>query len=225
MRQLLRRLAQPVLWRWYRWYNSRQHWYRGHGLRVCLYPSVFHPSLMLTTQTFLNYIKTLPIQNKNVLELGAGNGLVALWCAQAGAQVTASDINPAAIRSIQASAQENALELSILESDLFQKIPPQRFDYIFINPPYFPQAPTNHQEMAFFCGPEFEYFHQLFNQLPAFVQTEGQVLFILTDDCDLDRIKAIAQQNNQALRLAQQSQKWGEQHLIYNWHIKSENIL
>jgi release factor glutamine methyltransferase len=170
---------------------------------------------MLTTTTLLDYIKNLAIAQKAVLELGAGNGLIALWCARAGAQVTASDINPAAIRSIKESAQTNDIELTTILSDLFTDIPVQQFDYIFINPPYFPKNPGDDQERAFFCGENFEYFHALFQQLAAYTHRQSTVLMILTDDCQLEQIATIAQGYDWQWKLTQQSKKMGEQHLIY----------
>lgn len=170
---------------------------------------------MLTTTTLLDFIKKLDITNKQVLELGAGNGLVALWCAREGAIVSASDINPAAIRSIQESAVINDVQLKTVLSDLFDEIPDQQFDFIFINPPYFAQSPINDQEKAFFCGKNFEYFHALFQQLGAYIHSDSTVLMILTDDCDLKQIVAVLKQYQWEWDLVHQRKKTGEQHLIY----------
>ena len=44
-----------------------------------------------------------------VLEVGTGSGLIALHCAKAGADVTATDISPLAIKNIRMNALKNKL--------------------------------------------------------------------------------------------------------------------
>ena len=48
---------------------------------------------------------------------------------------------------------------------MFDKIEKVNFDYIVINPPYFPKNPKSEKEFAWFCGSDFEYFKKLFSQL------------------------------------------------------------
>lgn len=211
--KLIQGVLKPILWRMYRWYNGREHWHTMDGIDICLEPGVFHPRWFLTTRTFVDFAKTQVKPGDTVLELGAGNGLLALSCSKMGSIVTASDINPAAGRSIQRSAEKNGLPVTVITSDLFANIPPQSFDFIFINPPYFPQAPANDQEKAFLCGENFEYFEALFTQLKAY--RESSIYFILTDACDLPRITAIAQNNGSELVAVQQRKTWGEEHHIY----------
>lgn len=213
IKKVIRRAFQPILWLMYRWYNGREHWYTMDGIEICLEPSVFHPRWFLTTRTFVDFAKTKIAPNNTVLELGAGNGLLALSSSKMGGIVTASDINPAATRSIQRSAEKNGLKLEVITSDLFANIPTQSFDFIFINPPYFAKTPANDQERAFLCGENFEYFKALFSQLKAY--KESTVYFILTDACDLPSISAIAQQNNSKLIPIQRRKTWGEEHCIY----------
>ena len=213
IKKLIRGMLQPILWRTYRWYNGREHWHTMDGLEICLEPGVFHPRWFLTTRTFVDFAKTQVQPGDTVLELGAGNGLLALSCSKMGGIVTASDINPAAVRSIQRSAERNDLDLTVITSDLFADILQPSFDFIFINPPYFPQAPANDQERAFLCGENFEYFEALFMQLKAY--RESSIYLILTDACDLPRITKIAQKNGSKLATVQRRKTWGEEHCIY----------
>jgi release factor glutamine methyltransferase len=211
--KLLRRVLHPLLWMTYRWYNKREHWHTMYGLQICLEPGVFHPRWFLTTRTFVDFAKTRVKPQATVLELGAGNGFLALACSKLGGTVTASDINPAAVRSIRRSAEKNGLPVTVITSDLFANIPPQSFDFIFINPPYFPQSPKNDQEKAFLCGENFEYFEALFAQLKAY--RESSIYLILTDACDLPKITAITQKNGSKLVAVQRRKTWGEEHCIY----------
>lgn len=220
MQQLLRRLAQPVLWWLYRRYNRQAHWVQVDGLQIHLGPGVFHPRWFLTTKTFTKFALTQIEAGNEVLELGAGNGRLALNCSRAGAQVTASDINPVAIDSLQKSAVRNELALAVILSDLFASITKDHFDYIFINPPYFPRQPKNDQERAFLCGEDFEYFKQLFKQLTAY--HKSTIFMILTNACDLDSIATIAEQHGSQMQLGSMTNSWGEEHLIYQIYVQDK---
>lgn len=184
------------------------------GLHIYLAPGVFHPWWFLTTRTITDFALRQVEVNDQVLELGAGNGFLALSCSRQGSVVTASDLNPAAVESITRSAIRNELSLKVIHSDLFESLGGLGFDYIFINPPYFPQSPQNQQEHAFFCGPNFEYFHRLFDQLRA--RSDKQVYMILTNACDLKTITGIAVERSMQMKEIQRKRTWGEEHIIFS---------
>ncbi|MEL6636625.1 MAG: methyltransferase [Bacteroidota bacterium] len=215
MRGRLRQWIQPLLWKGYRWYLQKKRWYHYDGLAVCVYPTVFHPGLLWTTKQLLGFVRGLELSGKRVLELGAGSGLIALWTSRAGALTSASDINPAALRSMAESARHNQLSLTLYESDLFDSIPPERFDYILINPPFYPGEAHDDRERAFFCGPDFEYFRRLFAQLQSYCSPTAEVYMILTDDCALHTIDELAAAELIVLRLCVTHRRWGERQLIY----------
>ena len=50
------------------------------------------------------------------------------------------------------------------------------------------------KERAWFCGEDFIYFENLFLQLIAFIPNSS-VLMILSEDCEIETIKAIASKN------------------------------
>lgn len=189
-------------------------WYESEDIKIKLAPTVFHPGLFFSTHILYRFMKEKDLLGKTVLELGAGSGFISIGLAKMGAKVTSSDINPEAITTIRESAQANKVVLTCMESDLFDQIPKQTFDFILINPPYYPKAPSNAQEMAFYCGAEFEYFEKLFSQLGSYF-TNGQVYMILSNDCDIQRISTIAQENKLKLETSYETSKWGEQNIIY----------
>ncbi|MBN1169711.1 methyltransferase [Candidatus Micrarchaeota archaeon] len=73
-----------------------------------------------------------------VLELGCGSGLVALCWAKKN-NVTAVDINPAAVQCCRYNAIKNSLNIHCFESDLFSSVS-GTFDAILFNPPYLPTS-------------------------------------------------------------------------------------
>ncbi len=79
-------------------------------------------------------------QVENILDLCTGSGCIAIACQYAfpDATVTASDLSIDAIEVAKLNRKRHGLEtvLDIIESDLFEKIPTQKFDLIVSNPPY-----------------------------------------------------------------------------------------
>jgi release factor glutamine methyltransferase len=173
-------------------------------------PGVFHPGLFFSTRILLNYIEKIDLKNKNVLELGAGTGLISIYSAKNSASVTASDISYNAVNNIKKNSMSNAVELQIIHSSLFDKITPQIFDLIIINPPYFPKDPKNEKEYGWFCGNDFQYFVKLFDQLDDYINSSTNTIMILSEDCDTERIIAIAKNKNFILTEISRKRKWTE---------------
>ncbi len=90
-----------------------------------------------------------------ILDLCTGSGCIAIACAEAfeNCEVVASDYSPDALDVAWINRENYALEerLQLIESDLFQAVPPQKFDIIVSNPPY-----VSTQEMQTLAA-EFEH--------------------------------------------------------------------
>ncbi|MCI4372225.1 MAG: methyltransferase [Thermoplasmata archaeon] len=73
------------------------------------------------------------------LEVGTGSGVVALAAARGGAVVTATDLNPHALRRLGAIARRERLNLRLVRTDLARGL--GRYDRVVSNPPYLPTRP------------------------------------------------------------------------------------
>jgi len=155
------------------------------------------------------------LKEKRFLELGCGTGLISVFAAKNGANVLSSDINPVAIENANLNAINNKIHINTVISDLFEKIPSEIFDFIIINPPYYPKTPKNHAEEAWFCGEHFEYFEKLFPSLPQYFGKNSNVFMILSEDCDFSSISKIALKNKVQFKEIFQQRKYGEISLIY----------
>ncbi len=71
---------------------------------------------------------------KDVLDLGTGSGLIAIYFALKGRKVTASDINREALEVAKENALKFNLKVKFIQSDLFNEID-SKFDLILFNPP------------------------------------------------------------------------------------------
>ena len=204
MRQFIRHcfksLADPILnWQYSR-YARVDRTCRFMGLTILVKSGVFHPVFFFSTKALAKYLSTLSLKGKKVLELGCGTGAISVWAAKNGALATASDIHPIAVNNAQENAHLNGVKIQSVVSDLFENLNDEMIDLIVINPPYYPQKPTNLAENAWYCGEEFEYFKGLFSQLAPRPNSE-EVFMVLSEDCQVNKIKEIAHKNQLELRL------------------------
>lgn len=91
-------------------YLSRQRNYRYANIKAVIYRGVFHPGFFFSTKALINFLETMELKDKNLLELGCGSGLISIVAARNGANVTASDINPATIECAQLNGQKNGVK-------------------------------------------------------------------------------------------------------------------
>ena len=214
MHLLFRRFWIPFYSFWLLRYIRKERVYKHAGLRLAVPPGVFHPGVFFSTPVFISFLQKIDFQGKTVLDVGTGSGLLALFAARKGATVTALDINPLAVETARRNAVANGLAITVVESDLFANVPAQAFDIILINPPYFPANPRNTADRAFFVGENWEYFEQLFRQLPACLSAGTQTWMILSDKCNFEEIAGIAAANGFRLATVFEKTKWGEHFFV-----------
>ena len=217
IRKLIK-ILDPILKWFFQRYYSKPRKYRYQNIEVIVYPEVFPPHFTISTKLLLDYINSIDLKGKKVLELGCGSGIISLLAASKGALVTASDINRTALKALEKASLKNALPIHVINSNLFDKLQEKQFDYIIINPPYYPKAPKNEKEHAWFCGENFEYFKKLFEQLLSYIE-QSEVLMILSEDCDLEKISFMAQQNNLKFRKVFEKKVLTETNYIFKVYI------
>lgn len=196
-------------------YLSKTRVYRYQDIRMEIPPEVFHPGFFFSTQLLLQYISSLPLQEKYFLELGCGSGLISMVAAKQGAIVTATEINPVAIEYLKKNSRHNQVMLEIIESDLFNDVPKKQYDIIAINPPYYKKDPVTSRDYAWFCGENGEYFSALFDTIDDHIHSETEILMVLFDGCDMDMITGFAAKKNFALNCVYSKQNMLEKNFIY----------
>lgn len=220
-----RKYLQPTIYRlllpFAKWYLRKPRTDRYQGLAITVPPGVFHPGLFFSTRLMLKHLERYDLRGKTLLEIGAGSGMVAIWAAKVkGALVTATDISPTAIAAIQNNARTNGATLEIVHSDLFTDLPVFRYDYIVVNPPYYPKNPANDAEKAFFCGEGHAYFERFFEGLHAYRLPDSKVLMVLSEDCDLQRINHIAARHHWDMEMIHPARKMGEWSFVFSLKFK-----
>jgi release factor glutamine methyltransferase len=211
---VLRPIA-PILKKLAKVYTRKEREYSYNNISVKVLPGVFHPGLFISTKVLLNFVNTLKFEGNSFLELGAGTGIISILAAKKGAAVFASDISGKAVQNIELNAAKNNVQINIFTSDLFKNIPYMQFDYIIINPPYYSRDPGEEEEYAWFCGSNFEYFKSLFNSLSNYIGKDSKVFMILSEVCDIQKIKSIGLENEFAWKIKMKKQFLGEKNYIF----------
>jgi release factor glutamine methyltransferase len=215
MMHKLLKILTPVLQALLKSYLRKPRSYRYKDLKVIVEPGVFYPRFVFSTKLLLDFLDERDLSGKKFLELGAGCGIISLLAARKGAIVTASDINPIAVENIKKNAIGNHLELNIIQSDLFKNIQEKDFDMIVIAPPYYPKDPKDFGEMAWYCGKDFDYFVKLFPQLFDHSVSSSEIIMILSEDCNISRIKEIASLSGFEFEVIRQMKRIGEMNYIF----------
>lgn len=211
LKNIVARTYKPLLVK----YLSKTRVYRYKDIRLDIAPQVFHPGFFFSTQLLLQYINTLQLDKKDFLELGCGSGLIAIAAAKKGAVVTATDINTIAVEALKKNTAKNNVAIKIIASDLFINIPPQQFDIIAINPPYYKKQPVTAADHAWYCGEDGEYFSSLFKTLGNYIHNNSQILMALFNGCDMDMINTFAAKNNFVLTCVHRKKNMLEENFIF----------
>jgi release factor glutamine methyltransferase len=118
------------------------------------------------------------LSRKRILDMGTGSGILGLYCAMNGADVTASDIDEAAIQETERAAKRLGVELRLYVSDLFLTLQ-GRFELIIFNPPYLPSQIR--EDRAVDGGPSGTMLIDTFlNALPEHLEKNGASLLLLS---------------------------------------------
>ncbi len=182
---------------------------------LSLYSLVFHPELFLSTALLLDTIEqSEPKPDWVVLDLGTGSGVCAIFAALKGAQVTATDISPIAVRCARANVVINGLEdrVRVLEGDLFEPVHEQRFDLVIFNSPYHEGKPRDWNEYAW-RGENV--LHRFIQGLSAHVSPAGRALLSVSTELDLPAIKRELQETGFETREVRKRRIPGETLYVY----------
>ena len=121
------------------------------GLPFMVTPSVFNPKVPRTGQFFASHIDSMLVPREaDVLDMGTGSGVCAVFAAHHARRVVGVDINPAAVRCARINALLNNLahKIEVRHGDLFEPVRGEQFDLILFNPPFVRGTPRDTRDGA-----------------------------------------------------------------------------
>src|SRR5262245_13554970 len=186
----VRRALQPVVLRY--WLNQRSKTLvrtRVEDLDLEVFPGVFHPKYFGSSLILAKFVSALPLHGKSFLEVGCGSGVVALCASRAGAEVTAVDVNPEAVRCTTANAIRNKFQVNARVSDLFASVNNTQFDVVAWNPPFLPGEPNSVAEVSFYGGTDFAVIRRFTRNVRKQLKPGASTYTILSADIPIERIE------------------------------------
>ncbi len=141
-----------------------------NGNEVLVDPGVWPP----TTESRLlaEHIHISPAER--FLDLTTGSGVASVIAGKQGASGIAIDINPFAVNNARKNFDFHKVNVTALQSDLFANVPPERFDFVFGNPPYYDGKIREPLDHAVFGGKDF--IVRLATNLRHFLKPTGKAL-------------------------------------------------
>lgn len=152
-------------------------------IKLNMHESVYEPredSLLLAKvlEEELERCKAKNESKKSVLEIGCGSGLLSIIAAKRGCDVTAADINPAAVECAERNAELNNVRIKAVLSNLFDNAG-GKFGLIVFNPPYLPEEQTE-DSMAWAGGKNLEVITRFIENAKLHLNDNGRILIVIS---------------------------------------------
>ena len=118
---------------------------------------------------------------RNVLEIGTGNGAIAIKCAKEGSKVLAVDIDEDAVVNLRKLSKEMGLDIEVKLSNLFENVE-GIYDTIIFNPPYLPGDARDLKDLQWAGGGEYgdEIIMHFLKEAWRYLNTDGEIYMILS---------------------------------------------
>jgi release factor glutamine methyltransferase len=177
------------------------------GKHISVLPDVYSPRYFTDS---LWFAKELPkfVGRGSLLEIGTGTGIIAIFCAAAGATVVATDINPAAVRNARLNAETNDVQIFVRQGDLYDPIDAdEKFDVIFWNHP-FHNARVLVTDILLRAAFDYQYegLSRYIRHAAAHLSRDGKLLLGTGDRADLDTLRATAEENGYSISVLREEE-------------------
>jgi SAM-dependent methyltransferase len=155
-----------------------------------VWPGVLNPVMFRAGSYLAEFIARTPrlacahrANGATALDIGTGCGILAVFAALRGYDVTAVDIEPGAVSCARANAILNGLEdrMSVVQGDLFTPIAGKSFDLVLFNLPFFRGEPRTPLERAWMSPDIIE---RCAAGLPGVLSQSGSAYFVLSSHGD-----------------------------------------
>ena len=150
------------------------------GVPFLVTPSVFNPKSTRSGAFFASRLDLALVgSGAEVLDMGTGSGVCAVFAARHARRVVAVDINAAAVRCAGINVLLNHLEdkIDLRHGDLFAPVGTERFDLILFNPPFLRGTPRDDRDRAWRASNVAERFAA---GLGAHLKPGGSALVVLS---------------------------------------------
>ncbi len=152
------------------------------GRRFVVYPGVYNPhfSNWINFPSSEHLARHLSVRPEDqVLDVGTGIGVQAVFAALTARRVIATDINPAAVLCAAENARINGVAevVEVRLGDTFEPVGNERFDLVIWLPPSFFVDPTKSYQSGWMCGAHGEVLDRFCRQVSDHLNPGGRLQF------------------------------------------------
>lgn len=159
------------------------------GIEVKVNPNVFPPA----TDTKLLVANIHTKKSERIIDLTTGSGAAAIIAGLQGASGVAVDINSAAVENANQNFKRYKVQMKAIKSNLFNSVPPEKFDQMFANGPFFEGDITDPLDFA--CYGAREFIEGLFSGVKPHLKKDGKLLIVVSAWSDLEHFEMTAKNN------------------------------
>lgn len=185
-----------------------------YGTPILVTPSVFNPKRMRTGEFFVSQLDSGRIgPEAEVLDMGTGSGVCAVFAAKHARRVVAVDINAAAVRCARINALLNRADgLDVRHGDLFDPVTGECFDFILFNPPFKAGEARNDRDRAWRANGLGERFAEGLNR---HLKPGGMALLLLSTFGDAQVFLEPLRRSGHGISSLAQRRYFGEELTLY----------
>ena len=163
-------------------------------IRLEAHPHVF-PEGFRSTAFLLDSIETL-VKDKRLCDMGCATGIVGLYALSKGAKkVVQADINHFAVLNAKSNRKLHkytSKKLQIYESDCFDMVPRQTFDYVIFNIPFHTETFEVHDPLEYaFHDPYFKTLKKFLGQVRSYISEHSQIIIAFSNKGDVNSLEKI----------------------------------
>lgn len=166
-----------------------------NGVDIVVYPGVFPP--VIDSELLASHIHVK--SGDRILDLTTGSGVLAVIAGLQGATGIAVDINPTAVENANANFNHYQLQMKAFRSDLFENVPHDTYDYIYVDGPYTEGKITESLEYSFYGARGF--LTRLFSEASRFLNPQGKILITFAEWGEVDFLESTAAKNGFLLKV------------------------
>lgn len=161
------------------------------GERFIVLPGVLNPIGTYSTSLVARNISVK--KGEDVLEVGCGSGVLAVFAAKMGARVVAVDSSEEAIRCTRVNVALHGVfrRVEVILGNLYEPVTRRKFDRIISNPPYLPLEPRDDLDRHWCCGSDLSILRQLIVGLPEHLKPKGRALLTFSSLTGVSAMKKI----------------------------------
>lgn len=184
------------------WYTNTERTHAYKDIVIKVKPGVAHPGFFYSTNFLLEFLEFINFKRKKILEIGSGSGLISIVAAKDGANVTAIDICPLAVKNTDANIFLNCQKIlegngnvKTILSDLFENVPPGIFDILLIDQSTFRNKSLKDENRSTVLNNKLEYFQTLFSKCRNFMDKESEMYIVLPVKFDFKTLQSMSKEN------------------------------